>query len=66
MSPLEPSTRSILIGASGLGELIFTGIDFYDPIMMLAGAIPTALLAIVVDALIAFLLVPRGINPARS
>ncbi|MCA1772499.1 MAG: ABC transporter permease [Halomonas sp.] len=59
---------AFLIGAGGLGELIFTGIDLYDPVMMLAGAIPTALLAIVVDALIAttaFLVVPRGVNPAR-
>ncbi|MDR5898472.1 ABC transporter permease [Halomonas vilamensis] len=60
---------AFLIGAGGLGELIFTGIDLYDPVMMLSGAIPTALLAIVVDALIAlvaFLLVPRGVNPARA
>lgn len=60
---------AFLIGAGGLGELIFTGIDLYDPVMMLAGAIPTALLAIVVDAVIAFiafLMVPRGVNPARA
>ncbi|OAZ97162.1 ABC transporter permease [Halomonas sp. G11] len=60
---------AFLIGAGGLGELIFTGIDLYDPIMMLSGAIPTALLAIVVDALIAtiaFLVVPRGVNPGRA
>lgn len=60
---------AFLIGAGGLGELIFTGIDLYDPVMMLAGAIPTALLAIVVDALIAtvaFLMVPRGVNPSRA
>ncbi|MDR9438824.1 MAG: ABC transporter permease [Halomonas sp.] len=60
---------AFLIGAGGLGELIFTGIDLYDPVMMLAGAIPTALLAIIVDALIAtvaFLLVPRGVNPSRA
>ena len=59
---------AFLIGAGGLGELIFTGIDLYDPVMMLSGAIPTALLAIVVDALIAviaFLVVPRGVNPGR-
>lgn len=59
---------AFLIGAGGLGELIFTGINLYDPVMMMAGAIPTALLAIVVDALIAttaFLVVPRGVNPAR-
>ena len=60
---------AFLIGAGGLGELIFTGIDLYDPVMMLSGAIPTALLAIVVDALIAltaFLIVPRGVNPSRA
>ncbi|WP_231613879.1 ABC transporter permease [Halomonas sp. BC04] len=60
---------AFLIGAGGLGELIFTGIDLYDPVMMLAGAIPTALLAIVVDAVIAFIafvVVPRGVNPARA
>ncbi|MFP4136831.1 MAG: ABC transporter permease [Halomonas sp.] len=60
---------AFLIGAGGLGELIFTGIDLYDPVMMLSGAIPTALLAIMVDALIAtiaFLVVPRGVNPNRA
>ncbi|KPM79521.1 MULTISPECIES: ABC transporter permease [Cobetia] len=60
---------AFLIGAGGLGELIFTGIDLYDPIMMLSGAIPTALLAIGVDVLVAFvafLVVPRGVNPARA
>ena len=60
---------AFLIGAGGLGELIFTGIDLYDPIMMLSGAIPTALLAILVDALVAgvaFIVVPRGVNPARA
>ena len=60
---------AFLIGAGGLGELIFTGIDLYDPVMMLSGAIPTALLAVVVDMLIAvtaFLVVPRGVNPSRA
>ncbi|USZ48531.1 ABC transporter permease [Halomonas sp. DN3] len=60
---------AFLIGAGGLGELIFTGIDLYDPIMMLSGAIPTAMLAILVDALVAgvaFIVVPRGVNPARA
>lgn len=60
---------AFLIGAGGLGELIFTGIDLYDTVMMLSGAIPTALLAVVVDALIAliaFLIVPRGVNPGRA
>jgi len=60
---------AFLIGGGGLGELIFTGIDLYDPVMMLSGAIPTALLAIVVDvfiATLAFLMIPRGVNPDRA
>lgn len=59
---------AFLIGGGGLGELIFTGIDLNEPAMMLAGALPTAGLAVIVDfavSLIAFYLVPRGVNPQR-
>lgn len=59
---------AFLIGGGGLGELIFTGIDLMEPGMLLAGAIPTALLAILVDFLVGaaqFWLVPRGVNPLR-
>jgi osmoprotectant transport system permease protein len=59
---------AFLIGAGGLGELIFTGIALNELPMMLAGAIPTALLAVVTDFLVArlqFWIVPRGINPLR-
>lgn len=59
---------AFLIGGGGLGELIFTGIDLMEPSMLLAGAIPTALLAVVVDFAIGqvqFWLVPRGVNPLR-
>lgn len=59
---------AFLIGVGGLGELIFTGIALNDLAMMLAGAIPTAILAVVADLLISklqYVLVPRGINPYR-
>jgi len=59
---------AFLIGGGGLGELIFTGIDLNEPGMMLAGAIPTALLAVLVDfavGVLAFWMVPRGVNPLR-
>jgi osmoprotectant transport system permease protein len=59
---------AFLIGGGGLGELIFTGIDLNEPGMMLAGAIPTALLAVLVDfavGVLAFWVVPRGVNPLR-
>lgn len=57
-----------LIGAGGLGELIFTGIALNDLPMMMAGAIPTALIAVLVDFVVGqiqYYLVPRGINPLR-
>jgi len=59
---------AFLIGGGGLGELIFTGIDLMEPGMLLAGAIPTAMLAIIVDLLVGqcqFWLIPRGVNPLR-
>lgn len=59
---------AFLIGGGGLGELIFTGIDLAEPGMMLAGAIPTAALAVMVDfaiGLLAFGAIPRGVNPLR-
>jgi len=57
-----------LIGGGGLGDLIFTGIALNEPYMMLAGAIPTALLAVVVDILVAavaLIIIPKGVNPLR-
>ncbi len=60
---------AFLIGGGGLGELIFTGIDLQDYAMLLAGAIPTALLAVIVDFLFGqaqYWLVPRGVNPLRN
>jgi osmoprotectant transport system permease protein len=59
---------AFLIGGGGLGELIFTGIDLMEPGMLLAGAIPTALLAILIDFAVGqcqYWLIPRGVNPLR-
>ncbi len=59
---------AFLIGGGGLGELIFTGIDLMDTGMLLAGAIPTAALAVAVDFLMGqaqLRLIPKGVNPLR-
>lgn len=59
---------AFLIGGGGLGELIFTGIDLMDTGMLLAGAVPTALLALLIDFLAGkgqLHLVSRGVNPLR-
>jgi len=59
---------AFLIGGGGLGELIFTGIDVSEPGMLLAGAIPTAMLAVLTDFAVGtaqYWFVPRGVNPLR-
>lgn len=59
---------AFLVGGGGLGELIFTGIDLNDFTMLLAGAVPTALLAVATDLFVAQIqhwLVPRGVSPQR-
>ncbi|MFV0436428.1 MAG: ABC transporter permease [Desulfopila sp.] len=43
------AAMSFLVGGGGLGDLIFTGIALVDPGLMLAGAVPTAMLAIVMN-----------------
>lgn len=44
------ATIAAAIGAGGLGELIFRGVASVDNRLVLAGAIPAALLALVADA----------------
>jgi osmoprotectant transport system permease protein len=59
---------AFLIGGGGLGELIFSGIDLFEPGMMLAGAIPTGMLAVILDFLLGrltVLVVPRGVTGTR-
>jgi len=43
------ATLAAYVGAGGLGEFIFGGISLNNPVMMLAGAIPAALLALLID-----------------
>ncbi|MFD2287188.1 ABC transporter permease subunit [Pedobacter petrophilus] len=47
------ATLASYIAAGGLGEFIFGGISLNNTNMILAGAIPAALLAIILDALLA-------------
>jgi osmoprotectant transport system permease protein len=61
-----------LIGAGGLGDLIFSGIDLMQPEKLLAGAIPTALMALFCDyscSLLGLVLVSKGLrlrNPSQK
>lgn len=56
---------AFLIGAGGLGDLIFTGISLFDTGIMLSGAVPVIILAIVIDKILALIekaLIPRGLR----
>jgi osmoprotectant transport system permease protein len=44
------ATLAAYVAAGGLGEFIFQGISLNDPVMLLAGAIPSAGLALAFDA----------------
>ena len=59
------TTIASLIGAGGLGDFIFKGISMYNNNYLLAGAIPTALLAIGIDAILGYVenhITPKGIR----
>src|SRR5215218_509634 len=56
------ATLAAFIGAGGLGEPIVTGLQLADSTMILSGAIPAALLALVVDAALGW--VEKSLRPA--
>jgi osmoprotectant transport system permease protein len=54
------ATIAAAVGAGGLGEYIFRGLSMVDPTVILAGAIPSALLALTIDG--ALTLVERAMK----
>ena len=57
------ATLAAFVGAGGLGEPIATGLALADNRMILSGALPAAVLALLADGLLA--LVERGVTPAH-
>ena len=57
------ATLAAFIGAGGLGEPIVTGLALADSRLILSGALPAAVLAIVVDGALA--IVERAVRPAH-
>ncbi len=55
------ATLAALIGAGGLGDLIWTGLSSYDTNLILAGALPASALSILAGVLID--LVHRAVTP---
>jgi osmoprotectant transport system permease protein len=56
------ATIAAFIGAGGFGERIVTGLALNDQTMLLAGAMPVAVLALAIQG--AFELLEKGIVPA--
>lgn len=59
------TTLASLVGAGGLGDLIFRGISSVTPSLILAGAVPAALLAIFFDFFFKWLekmITPKGLR----
>lgn len=59
------TTIAAYVGGGGLGELIFRGIQMYRNEMILAGAVPAALLAIFADKILGYVeyrLMPKGLR----
>jgi osmoprotectant transport system permease protein len=57
------ATLAAFIGAGGLGEPIVEGLALADTGRVLSGAIPAAMLALVIDGLL--FLVERRVRPAN-
>jgi osmoprotectant transport system permease protein len=55
------ATIASAIGAGGLGDYIFRGLAMVDPVVIMAGAVPAAALALVADGLLA--LAARAVDP---
>ena len=63
------ATLAAFIGAGGLGEFIVTGLALNDTTLILMGAIPAALLAILVEFLFEILeqlLIPKHLKQKTS
>jgi osmoprotectant transport system permease protein len=58
------ATIAAAIGAGGLGELIFRGLAMVNNAVILAGAIPAALMALIADGLIGWL--EKRLAPQRA
>lgn len=58
------ATIAAAIGAGGLGELIFRGLAMVNNAVILAGAIPAALMALLADTLIGW--IEKRLDPMRA
>ena len=57
------ATLASYVGAGGLGDFIFNGLNLYDPLMIVTATVLVTALALGVDALLA--LVEKWVVPKR-
>ncbi|WP_062350232.1 ABC transporter permease [Bacillus kwashiorkori] len=63
------ATLASYIGAGGLGDYIFSGMNLYKPEYILAGAIPVTILALITDLLLGKVenwVTPKGIRRTKA
>ncbi|MFW3591676.1 ABC transporter permease [Staphylococcus caprae] len=62
------ATLASYVGAGGLGDLVFNGLNLYQPPMIISAAILVTLLALIVDFLLSLVekwIVPKGLKVSR-
>jgi osmoprotectant transport system permease protein len=63
------ATLASYIGAGGLGDYIFSGLNLYQPEFIIAGAVPVTLLALLVDLLLGRIedwVTPKGMRTVNK
>lgn len=62
------ATLASYVGAGGLGDLVFNGLNLYQPPMIISAAILVTLLALIVDFLLSLVekwAIPKGLKVSR-
>ena len=62
------ATLASYVGAGGLGDLVFNGLNLYQPPMIISAAIVVTLLALVIDLILSLVekwVVPKGLKVSR-
>lgn len=62
------ATLASYVGAGGLGDFVFNGLNLYDPLMIVSAAILVTILALAVDVLLSIVekwAVPKGLKVSR-
>ncbi|MBM5966552.1 ABC transporter permease [Staphylococcus epidermidis] len=62
------ATLASYVGAGGLGNLVFNGLNLYQPPMIISAAIVVTLLALVIDFILSLVekwVVPKGLKVSR-